>query len=1224
LKTESRFRLPLLALVAATCLAHSVPGWAASPALPANTSIPTVDRYNALPLSFEANQGQVDPQVKYVARGEGYTLFLTSGAAVLGLRSVGAGKPTHWVQLILQGANPTSAMTAEEQLAGRSNYFVGNDSSKWHANIPTFSRVRYQQVYPGVDLIYYGRQGRLENDFEVNPGVNPKVISWRLEGAEKVRVGPGGDLLLQVGENEVRLQQPRAYQWEGNQQREIAIRYRIRGQNVRFDLGNYNRHLKLVIDPILTYSTYLGASGGETAYGVVLDATGNVYMTGTTASANFPAASSAFQPTYAGDGDIFVAEFNPAATGLLFATFLGGTGTDTPTEILLSSFGNLFLVGSTTSSNFPTTASVLQPNYAGNQDAFLTEMKPDGSALIYSTYIGGTGTDFGTAVALDAAGNAYVTGSTRSTDFPTKNPIQPGNIAQFDAFVTEVSPAGALVYSTYLGGALNDYGTGIGVDSSGNVIVSGYTYSTDFPTQDALQSALSGGSDLFVTKFMPGSNSLLFSTYLGGAGIDRASGMVLDASGNIFVTGDTQSTNFPVTANAYQATLAGTDNVLLAKLDSTGSVLVFSTLFGGAATDQATALTRDSAGNIYITGFTQSTNLPLLDPIQNILGIAGAGNCGSTNLINVANNVCSDAFVTKFTPSGTPVFSSFLGGSGNDSGQGIAVDSAGAIYVVGGTASPNFPATFNAFQWQYLGTDGNNNAFLAKISPNDGPSVALSPQQINFGSEPIQSASSPVTITLTNVGSATLSISSITTSGDFTQTNNCGAFVSGGAGTCSIQVIFTPSSVGQQTGQITINDNAGTGVQGITVTGNGVLSGGSLIFTPSKLTFAAQTVGTTSANQSALLINNGNRAVTISNISILSTTFAQSNNCGINFPITPATLNAGQSCSVAVNFTPSASGNVTANVTVASDAVNAPTNLAVTGTGNSQFSLSSNTRSQVLVVGTPTAQFSVSASGPSTIRENSIILKCSTSVVCTFSSSSISPGGSSIVTVTGLSASSANPFNFTVTGTANNQTANVALTIFFADFSLTATPTGTTVKSGNTATYTISVSPTNGFNLPVLLSCPAAFPGIPIGTECFWNPPSVVPTGVVGSTVTSTLTISTSAQSRLFPHPPPPSIPPGLARWVLLLALLTFLSAFVAGFSRSKLWVQPQLRFAVLLAAIVLAALAVGCENYVNPININPVVNGTPAGNYGIQLTGTLGNGSNVQRTTRVTLSVLP
>jgi hypothetical protein len=1224
LKTESRFRSPLLTLVAGICLAHSVPGLAASSALPGNTAVASVDRYSALPLSFEANQGQVDPQVKYMVRGNGYTLFLTAGATVLGLRSAGNGKPTQWVQFELQGANTTPAIAGEQELAGRSNYFVGNDSTKWHANIPTFSRVRYQQVYPGVDLIYYGRQGRLENDFEVNPGVDPKVISWNLEGAEHLRVDSSGDLMLQVGDNEVRLQRPTAYQLEGNDQREIPVHYRVHGQTVGFSLGKYDLHKKLVIDPVLTYSTYLGGNGSETAYGVVLDATGNVYLTGITASTTFPSSATAFQQDYSGGGDVFVAEFNPAATGLLFATFLGGTGTDTPAGILLSPLGNIFIVGSTTSNNFPTTPGVLQPNYAGNQDAFLTEMEPDGSALIYSTYIGGTGTDFGTAAALDDAGNAYVAGSTRSTDFPARNPIQPGNVGQYDAFLIEVSPTGTLVYSTYLGGALNDYGTGVAVDNSGNVIVSGYTYSSDFPTQDALQSALSGGSDVFVTKFTPGSSTLLFSTYLGGTAVDRSTGMVVDANGSIYLTGDTQSSDFPVTANAYQSALAGVDNVFLTKLDSTGSVRVFSTLFGGGATDQATALTRDAAGGIYITGFTQSNNLPLLDSFQNILGIAGAGNCGSSNLINVPDNLCSDAFVTKFTPSGTPVFSSFLGGSGNDSGQGIAVDAAGAIYVVGGTASTNFPVTYNAYQWQYLGTSTGSTAFLTKISPDDAASVAISPQQINFGTEPLQSASSPVTITLTNMGNAALSIGSITTSGDFSQTNNCGSFVSGGAGSCTIQVVFKPSSVGLQTGQITINDNSGNGVQGITVTGNGVLSGGSLIFTPTKLTFGAQTVGTTSANQSAVLLNNGNRAVTITNISLLSTSFAQTNNCGINFPATPATLNVGQSCSVSVNFTPSASGSVTGSVNVTSNAVNAATNLALLGTGSPVFSLSSNTRSQVLMIGSQSAQFTITASGPSTLRPNSITLKCSGSAVCNFSSGSLSPGGSSIVTVTGLSASSANPFSFTVTGTANNQTANVALSIFFADFSLTATPSGTTVRSGSSATYTVSVSPVNGFNLPVLLSCPAAYPGIPIGSTCYWSPPSVVPSGVVGSAVTSTLTVTTSAQSRLLPHSPPPGIPPGLARWVFLLALLTFLSAIIAGFSKSKLWARPQLRLAVLLATVALAALAVGCETYVNPININPVVNGTPSGNYGIQLIGTLGNGTGVQRGTSVTLSVVP
>jgi hypothetical protein len=470
LKTESRFRSSLLSLVVGICLAHSSLGWAGSPALPEKTWVPSTIRSYVLPLSFEANQGQVAAPVKYLARGQGYSLFLTPGAAVLGLRSEGAGKPTQWVRLVLQGTPTAPVITAEEPLAGRNNYFVGSDPRQWRTNIPTFARVRYQQVYPGVDLIYYGRQGRLENDFEVSAGVNPKVISWRLEGAEGIHVDSRGDLVLSVGGSEVRLQQPRAYQLEDGQQRDIPIRYRVHGQKVSFALGKYNRLQNLVIDPVLTYSTYLGGTGSETAYSVAIDSAGDAYVTGVTASTNFPTTASAYQPVYAGDGDVFVTEFNPAGTGILFSTFLGGTGDDTPAQIIRDGAGEIFIVGSTTSSNFPTTSAVFQPIYGGNQDAFLTEMKADGSALIYSTYIGGTGTDFGTAVTLDASGNAYVVGSTQSTDFPTKNPIQLGNVGLYDAFVTEVSSTGALVYSTYLGGSLSDYGTGIAVDSTGECV----------------------------------------------------------------------------------------------------------------------------------------------------------------------------------------------------------------------------------------------------------------------------------------------------------------------------------------------------------------------------------------------------------------------------------------------------------------------------------------------------------------------------------------------------------------------------------------------------------------------------------------------------------------------------------------------------------------------------------------------------------------------------------
>ena len=1212
---------------------YSSPGWAGNPASPEKTFVPSAIRSYVLPLSFEANRGQVDEQVKYLARGQGYSLFLTPSAAVLGLRSGTAGNSTEWLHLVLQGAAAAPSITGEGPLAGRCNYFVGSDPAQWRTNIPTYSRVRYPQVYPGVDLIYYGRQGRLENDFEVAAGINPKIIAWRLEGAEQIRVDSSGDLVLTVGGSEVRLQQPRAYQMEGEQPREIPVRYRVQGQKVSFALGKYDRHQKLVIDPVLTYSTYLGGNGGDTAYSVAVDSAGDAFVTGVTASINFPTkpTSQNFNATgglpnsngLAGTGNVFVTEFNPAANGVLFSTYLGGSGIDIPAQIVLNAAGDIFLVGSTTSNNFPTTSGVFQPTYGGVQDAFLTEMKPDGSSLVYSTYIGGTQADFGAAVALDSSGDAFVVGSTQSTDFPTMNPIQLGIAGLYDAFITEVSPTGALLYSTYLGGSSSDYGNSIAVDSTGDVYVSGYTYSTNFPTQSALQGTLGGGSDAFITKFTPGSSALLFSTYLGGSSNDQALAMIVDSSGNIYLTGSTQSPNFPVTGNAYQSTLRGTSNAFVTKVAPGGSVLVFSTLFGGSETDQATAMALDSAGNIYITGFTQSADFPRLDAFQNILGLGGAGNCGSNNLVNVPIVLCSDAFIAKFAPTGVPVYSSFLGGSNTDSGQGIAVDSSGAAYVAGSTFSTNFPASFGTYQWLYQGTLLNSNAFLTKISSQDAPSVELSPQQVDFGTEPLLLASSPpVTVTLTNEGSAALNITSITASGDFQQTNTCGTSVAGGGGACTIQIVFDPASVGFQTDQIAITDNLGT--QGITVTGNGVLTGGSLLFTPTKLTFSAQTIGNTSQTQTALLVNNGNQAVTITNIGATAG-FAETNNCGPNFPTVPATLNVGQSCTIYVSFTPTNTGSVTGSVNVTSNAVKTSSSLALSGTGSPVFSLSSNARSSVILIGSKTATFTISASGPSTFL-GAINLTCSSGATCTFSPSSVSTGGSSTLTLTGLSASTANPLNFTVTGTSTGGGSTaVSLAIFFADFSLTAAPSGTTVTAGKNATYTITVTPTNGFNQPVLLSCPAAYPGIPVDTVCYWDPPVVTPSGAIGTSVSSTLTITTVAEgTRVFPKSPPSRFPPGLTRGIFLLALLAFLFAIAIGLTRPGARMHPRLKWGVLLVSIAVVALAVGCENYVNPININPSVTGTPAGTVNIVLTGTLGNGSGVTRNTVVSLSVLP
>ena len=1220
MRTESWVRSFLLLLLVGSCSPNSAPAWAGA-AAPERTPLADGVRYSALPLSFEANQGQVDGQVKYLARGRAYTLFLTSRAAVLSLRSARAGQPTTaCLRLSLRGATATPVIRGEEKLPGQNHYFLGNDPGQWRTHIPTYARVRYRQVYPGVDLVYYGQQGELENDFVVAAGADPGVISWRLGGATGMQVDAAGDLVLAVGGSEIRLHRPRAYQRSDGERREVAVRYRVRGQEISFVLGSYDRRKALVIDPVLSYSTYLGGSGGDQAYAIAIDSSFNAYVAGITASVNFPTTPGGEQTTNAGGGDVFLTEFNPTGTGVIFSVYLGGSGADTPSEILLGSTGNIYVVGSTFSPNFPTTSGVPQPTYGGNGDAFLTELSPSGSSLVYSTYLGGSGADYGMAMALDGAGDVFLTGSTTSNDFPTVNPLQLGNDGASDVFVAEVNPTGnALLYSTYLGGSNADYGTAIALDGSGDVYVSGYTYSANFPTQNAYQSALAGGSDAFITELKPGNTALVFSTFLGGSSIDRVFAMALDASGNIYLTGDTQSSNFPVTATAFQSTNhGGPGDAFVTKLAPGAAALVYSTLLGGSGTDQASAMALDSSGDVYVAGFAQSSDFPLLDPLQKILGISGAGTCGSTS----APVLCPDAFVAKLGPSGSPIYSTLLGGSGADFGQAIVVDSSGAAYVAGSTASPNFPATPGAFQWVYPGAGSSSNAFVTKISPQDAPALALSPQQINFGDQPLNSTSDPTTVTLTNEGSAPLSISGITVSGDFAQTNNnCGTLLPAGGSTCTLQMTFTPSQPGQQVGEVSISDDSPGSPHHITVTGNGVFPARSLTLLPTSLSFPAQVVDATSPPQSVVLINDGNTAVTLTNI-VSTGEFAQTNTCG-SLPTTPTVLNVGQACTISITFTPTASGNRSGGLAIQSDAAKSPS-VTFTGIGIPIFTLSANTRSSVLLIGTTSTTFSVAASAPSTFTGN-ISLSCSPAT-CSFNPTSILAGQASTLTVSSLSATSANPLNFTVNGTYGDQTATVALTIFFADFSVSATPSGATVTAGNSATYTLTVTPSNGFNQVVLLGCS----GLPANTDangnpytkCTFSPPGVTPPG--SGPVTATLTITTTVQSGLFRWRPRGGFPPGFVTWPIILMTLGFLTALTAALRVWGLSLRPNFRFALLIIAIILLALGAGCNTYVNPINITPVVTGTPTGNYTIALTGTLGNNTGVSRTTTVNLSVAP
>jgi len=1256
-----------------------------------------------MPLSFELNRGQTDQHVKFMARGLGYTLFLTGDGAVLSLRSqeseVRSENPkgrlsvtrggeqgtrgsrprtAEVVRVKVVGANPAAPVAGLEELAGKSNYFIGKGPRGWHTGVPNYAQVRYGNVYPGIDVTYYGQGGQLENDFVVAPGADPQAIRLAVEagkgkqetgnsrsgeGKAKIAVDGNGDLVVSLERGEVRFHKPVAYQSRDSRKGLGNSEFRTQnsefvdarfvlwaGNQIGFEVGKYDKRRPLIIDPVLSYATYLGGTGGDVAYSVAVDSSGNAYVAGSAASTNFPT-TPAYQSASGGAGDAFITKFNASGSSLIYSTYLGGNGSDYAAGIAIDSGGNAYVVGSTFSPNFPTvptttatsTVAAFQTTYGGNGDAFVAKLNAAGSVLIYSSYLGGAAADSAQAIALDGSGNAYVTGSTQSPDFPTANPLQVGDasckttvvngvnttICSSTVFVAKVNPAGTeLVYSTYLGGSGSDIGSAIAVDGSGNAYLTGYTLSIDFPTQRALQSTSAGKGDVFVTEINADGSGLVYSTYLGGSGLDQAFGLALDTQGSVYVTGGTQSDNFPTTANAFQATYQGNEDAFIFKLAPGGSTLVYSTFLGGAGTDRGAVIALDTTRAAYVTGFTQSSDFPTLDPSQKILGISGASICSGSTPGSTAP--CPDAFVSKISASGGVVYSTYLGGSGAEYGQGIAVDSSGAAYVVGSTTSSNFPAVAGAAQSAFSGTSSISNVFVAKVSPTDAPAVALTPQQVNFGNQVLNTTSDPSTVTLINAGSKPLNIGSITTSGDFAQTNTCGTTLPAGSGTCAIQITFSPTtSPGSRTEQLTITDNAQGSPQSVTVTGQAVLAGSSLLLSPSSLSFPALAVGVTSPAQSVLVTNNGTSAVTLTAISI-SGAYAQTNTCGTF----PSVLNVGATCSISVTFTPTASGNLTGSVTISDDALNSPQSVGLSGTGSPAFSLSVNTRSTILEIGTTYTTFTVSASAPSSFTSN-IGLSCSNAsgATCSFNPTSILAGENSILTVSGLSATSNNPLSLTVAGAASSQTSTVNLSIFFSDYLISATPLLNTVTAGNSVTYTLTVSPMYGFNYVVLLGCV----NLPQDTTCSWLPPAGTLDGK--NAFTSTLTVTTTAQTQSGGwgrRGPPPGKPRGGPRWqfnlevlgLALLALLSFSRRIWPARGVRPVWLPPALggfRWAALVLILAGLAIGAGCNQYVYGPNIGTApINGTPTGNYTIGLVGTLGNNNSVTRFTTVNLSVGP
>ena len=690
------------------------------------------------PLAFEANRGQADAQAKYLARGAGYAVFLTPGEAVISLRDGRSARAVVRVRPV--GANADARLVADEELPGVVNY-AGRAAGATPISAPTYARVRYADLYPGIDLVYYGRPRHLEYDFLLAPGADPDRIALAFDGADRVEIDTGGDLILHTGAGALRQPRPVVYQEVDGARRPVAGDYDVdREGHVRIRLGAYDRSLPVVIDPVLAYSTYLGGTGSEGDSGaasIAVDAAGNAYVTGTTESVDFPTAGGG-DPTAKGGLDIYVTKLSPTGA-VLYSTYLGGPCDDIVHAIAIDTAGNAYITGG---------VGDALCNEATTQGALVAKLDPTGT-VAYSTILGGglVELSMGRAIAVDAGGHVYVTGTTSSPEFPTtagalRTEKCADEIAGFsDGFVVKLSDDGnglTLAYGTFLCGTADDVPSGIAVDAAGHAYVAGTTGSHDFPTANPIQASIKSsgitGVTGFIAKLTPDGSDLVYSTYFGGSERDVINGLALDGQGNVYVTGDTQSLDYPTTPGVLQehaktnllnqicgyATLCYMSFVT--KIDASGSTVAYSTYLYGEMDHLASGIAVDAAGNAHIVGWTNSSYFPVKNAFQ------------------WSNRGREDAFVAKLSADGTRLlYSSYIGGShvgadfsttGYDEGSAIALDAAGNAYVVGGTVSYDFPTTPGAFQ-PALADSGTpcdyyetpcSDAFVAKITAG-GPGV---------------------------------------------------------------------------------------------------------------------------------------------------------------------------------------------------------------------------------------------------------------------------------------------------------------------------------------------------------------------------------------------------------------------------------------------------------------------------------------------------------------------
>ncbi|MGB9334031.1 MAG: SBBP repeat-containing protein [Candidatus Acidiferrales bacterium] len=833
---------------------HTHPAASPSQTAPHASKLSISSAYGHLPLRFEANRGQADPRVKFLARGSGSELFLANTEAVLVLTKSAdsdsapaknvpaipailskaarqtADRESTAIHFSMLGANSDAKVSGLDPLPGTTSYFIGNDPARWRTGIRAFSRVAYHAIYPGVDLVYYGSGRELEFDFKIAPHADPSQVRLKVEGANSLKISSTGDLRIATAVGEVRLNRPEIYQLVENRREKVEGAYVLANNNeISLQLGPYDTNRALIFDPVIQYSTFLGGTTSDSAAGIFVDANGNAYITGMTSSTDFPTTNGVLQTSLHGTHtNVFISKLTPNGSTLLYSTYLGGTGGtgDVGNSIAVDSQGNAYVTGYTSSPDFPAVNAFQSTLKNATANAFVAKLNPTATALLYSSFLGGTGAngDFAFGIAIDSAGSAYVTGMTSSGDYPLQGAIQ-GTLRTSGStgFVTKFSADGSsLAYSTYLGGSgLGDVAKAITVDPFNDAFVAGATTSPDFPTTTgAFQTTLHGGGDnAFLTELNPGGSALSYSTFLGGSSLNGgvATAVALDSSGSVYLTGATTSTDFPVTAGAAQTSATGSNfHAFISKLNPAGggaSDLVYSTYLSGSnGLESGAGIAVDGTGSANVTGVASSTDFPATPGALQSSPKSAGGN----------------AFLTRLNPAGTVfLYSSTFGGSNpsGDSGDAIALDSSGSAYIAGQTFSADFPTTAGALLPNFRASSGNSNGFVAKLSAN--AVINVSPASIDFGSVLLNIPSQPQLVTITNNSSATLNFSappalSGAQVAEYSSATTCGVTLAPNK-SCTVTISFLPTTEGVAAASLTFTDDDPSSPQVVPITGTGGL-----------------------------------------------------------------------------------------------------------------------------------------------------------------------------------------------------------------------------------------------------------------------------------------------------------------------------------------------------------------------------------------------------------------